>query len=78
MSPIIPFPAALNHQSPNLAPHLGWISAGDVTIVMPTHLEEGAFNLVEGGHYALMDGDGEFITEIWVDALPGLDVYAQH
>lgn len=78
MSPIIPFPAALNHQSPNLAPNLGWISAGDVAIVMPIHLEEGAFNLVEGGHYALMDGDGESITEIWVDALPGLDVYAQH
>jgi hypothetical protein len=81
MSPTVAFPPALNHPTPNLRPNLrpnlGWLD--NDTTAMPTHLTEGTFNAFgEGGHYAILDAEGEFITEIWVDAIPGLDMYAQH
>lgn len=72
MSPIIPFPAALNHQSPNLRPHAGWTPS---PLVMPKcHAEAPGIE----GLYVLYDDEGDYAHTVFVDAIPGLDVYEIH
>lgn len=77
MAPIIPFPSPLNHQEPNLNPSMGWLNPPACAIVMPTHLVEGAFD-ERGGHFLVHDTDGELACEVWLDAIPGLDVFSMH
>lgn len=47
------------------------------TVVMPKHTVE-CFIFDESGALAVYDDEGDFACEIYVDAIPGLDVYEIH